>query len=156
MPSEGMPSSGRGASAISASRPAETTLSNGDKGKQRAGGVSNGDAQPMNGSGTNGEAGFNQEHDYTEGVPIAVVQAVIDERKREEQEREYKGGDMMVGSWASWAGNDDGEPRDLPLYVFELTYRPGHLSLVHHSRSHAVRLARWLSTKQYSVLPIAD
>lgn len=113
MPVEGVRiGSGTGGSAISATRPTDRGVPNngGDKGKRpdygAAGQTGNGD-----GSGASGRSSPQGGHDYTEGVPIAVVQAVLDERKRE-RDQEVKAGranEMMVGSWASWASNDDGE-----------------------------------------------
>jgi cation-transporting ATPase 13A2 len=44
-------------------------------------------------------------YDYTEKAPQAVVDAIAIERAREEKEGP---GEMMVGSFSSWAGTMDG------------------------------------------------
>jgi cation-transporting ATPase 13A3/4/5 len=46
-------------------------------------------------------------YDYTENAPQAVVDAIAIERAREEKEGP---GEMMVGSFSSWAGTMDGAP----------------------------------------------
>ena len=48
------------------------------------------------------------QYDYTENAPQAVVNAIAMERAREEKEAPA---DMMVGSLQSWAGGDEGESR---------------------------------------------
>ena len=45
-------------------------------------------------------------YDYTENAPQAVVNAIAMEREREQNEAPP---DLMVGSFGSWTGNDDGE-----------------------------------------------
>lgn len=45
------------------------------------------------------------DYDYTENAPQAVVDAVAIERAKREQEGPPE---MMVGSWTSWAGSDNG------------------------------------------------
>lgn len=52
-------------------------------------------------------------YDYTENAPQAVVDAIAIERAREEKEGP---GEMMVGSFSSWAGTMDGEPDPPRLY----------------------------------------
>jgi hypothetical protein len=119
---------GTGGSAISATRPIENGLPNGggNKGKRAdygAAGTTNEEGLASGGR-ASGTASPRGNHDYTEGVPIAVVQAVLDERKREEEEdnKAGRGNEMMVGSWASWAGSDDVEYQiTCPAYVRSLT-----------------------------------
>ncbi|KAK1925519.1 putative cation transporting ATPase [Papiliotrema laurentii] len=59
-------------------------------------------------------------HDYTENAPQAVVDAIAMERAKEEKEAPP---DMMVGSFQSWAGQDD--TGIYPSSITRTPLRPG-------------------------------
>ncbi|WVQ83070.1 hypothetical protein IAT38_005208 [Cryptococcus sp. DSM 104549] len=61
-------------------------------------------------------------YDYTENAPQAVVDAIAIERAREEKEGPPP--DLMVGSWASWAGSDH-DGGIIPSSITRTPMRPG-------------------------------
>lgn len=59
-------------------------------------------------------------HDYTENAPQAILDAIANERAREEKEGPP---DMMVGSFQEWTGNEDGVSRYSVLLFTKFRYQ---------------------------------